>query len=306
MPSRPAGTSPKSPPEDLQRFLKRVLLEQEAVIESFAADPIHDLRVALRRCRSLAEGFATLDDDGDWKELRSAAKKLQSGLARLRDAQVMAAAVRRLKIAGGPAGAAVAEALRRDERKGQEEARAALEDFSRKRWKRLRRRLPQRAERLASVPVSFMHLALERVREASALQHRWRGGQSVAAAHSLRIAVKHFRYTVQSFLPEQYAAWEKDLKRMQDALGEIHDLDVLRAWLLKVARRESLDPRTVHAWMRRISVARQERVESYKKAVSVPAREGERGKQVLLWDRWREEIERLVALSSPNYGGVSG
>jgi hypothetical protein len=58
--------------------------------------------------------------------------------------------------------------------------------------------------------------------------------------------------------------------------------------------------------MRRISVARQERVERYKKAVLAPAREGERGKQVLLWDRWQDEIERLAALSSPNYAGVLG
>jgi CHAD domain-containing protein len=145
---------------------------------------------------------------------------------------------------------------------------------------------------------------VERAKEAAAQERRWRGTKSQIAAHSLRIAVKHFRYTVQSFLPAQYAAWEKDLKRMQDALGDVHDLDVLRKWLLKVAKEETLDPGIVHEWLRQIASTRQERVERYKKVVSAGGRGAERGK-TLLWDRWRREIERLAEINSPNYGGAS-
>jgi CHAD domain-containing protein len=111
---------------------------------------------------------------------------------------------------------------------------------------------------------------------------------------------------VQSFLPQQYAAWEEDLRRMQDALGEMHDLDVLRAWLLKMAKKGSLDHKTVHAWLKRIAEAREERVNRYKKMLSEDARLPVRDKHAhLLWDRWRREIENLEKLSSPHRGGVS-
>jgi len=200
----------------------------------------------------------------------------------------------------------VAEALRRDERKARRKAKQAVGDFSRKRWKRWRRRLVQRAEQIDAAPASFAHLVVERLREAAARERRWRESGSQVAAHSLRIAVKYFRYTVQSFLPEQYAAWEKTLKRMQDALGEIHDLDVLRAWLRKVAKRESLDHKTVHLWMERIAEARQERVERYKKAASASGKRAARGAHApVLWDRWRSQIEHLAGPNSPTSGKAS-
>jgi CHAD domain-containing protein len=305
---RPADRPRKnSSPDALERFLKRVLREEAEVGHSLAPVSVHDLRVSLRRCRSLAEGFATLDAHSDWRRLRKSARRLQSGLAKLRDAQVMASQVRRLGLTGGAAGAAVAESLRRDERMGKRRAKRALEEFPRGRWKRWQRRLPKRAKRLGVAPIAFAGLVLQRAQEASARERRWRASQSQVAAHGLRIAVKHFRYTVQSFLPEQYAAWEKDLQRMQDALGEMHDLDVLRGWLLKVAREESLDHSVVHAWMRRIAGAREERVERYQKAVSADGKRKQRGKRApLLWDRWRREIERIAELSSPNCGAVSG
>ena len=301
MPS-PAADSQNtgSPPEALRQFLKRVLREHAAAREGLAADPVHDLRVALRRSRSLAEGFATLDHHRDWRRLRQAAKNLQGGLAALRDAQVLAGWVRQMRFCGGPAGAAVAAALGKDARKAKSQAQRALQEFPRKRWKRWRRRLAKRAQQLPAGPASFAHLALERAREAVARERRWRHSESQIAAHSLRIAVKHFRYTVQSFLPQQYAASQQDLRRMQDALGEMHDLDVLRAWLLQVAKKEKLDHQTLHAWLQRIAEAREERVRRYRKIVSQEGKRAGRGKHApLLWARWRREIEGLAKVSSP-------
>lgn len=304
---RPADSRSRStPPQALERFLRRVLREHSAALDSLAPDPVHDLRVALRRCRSLAEGFGILDDHRGWRRLHKQAKKLQGGLAGLRDAQVMASRVRRLRMSGGSAGEAVAEALRRDERKAKRAAQQALEDFPRKRWKRWGRRLERRAEQLDATPASFARLVLERIREVVARERRWRESGSQVAAHSLRIAVKHFRYTVQSFLPEQYSAWERDLKRMQDALGDIHDLDVLCGWLLKVAKQKSLDHETVQGWLRRIAAARQERVERYQKAVAANGRRAAHGPQApVLWDRWRGQVEHLAESSSPVPGGAS-
>jgi CHAD domain-containing protein len=299
MSHRPADSKYKNtPPEALKRFLKRVVREEVQVRHSLDATPVHDLRVALRRCRSLAEGFGTLDDHRSWRRLHRSAKKLQSGLAGLRDAQVMAQLVRRLKIVNGTAGRSVAEALQRDERKASQQAKRALKAFSSKRWKRWGRRLPKRAEQLEASSIVFARLAMERIREVSTRERRWHNSGSKVAAHSLRIAVKHFRYTVQSFLPEQYSAWERDLKRMQDALGDIHDLDILRPWLLKVARQDSLDHATVQVWMGRIAEARREQVNCYKKVASGG------GKYIgshpsALWERWTATMETLAGITCP-------
>jgi CHAD domain-containing protein len=297
----PADSSrPLAPPDALARFLRRVSKKQSEALDSLDLDSVHDLRVALRRCRSLAEGFSTLDKHRDWRKMRKVAKHLQSGLAKLRDAQVMARGVRRLRLTDGDAGVAVAESLRRDERKGQKAGRRALKDFPEKRWKRWRGRLPKRAAGIGSGPGSFAALALHRATEAATRERHWRGRESQLAAHSLRIAVKEFRYTVESFLPEQYAAWERDLKRMQDRLGEIHDLDVLRAWILQVVKKESLPKESVHAWMDRIASVRVQRVERYKNAVSVNGKSENASKRVAVrWDRWRREIKRVAKVNGP-------
>ncbi len=53
--------------------------------------------------------------------------------------------------------------------------------------------------------------------------------RSAVAYHQLRIGIKRFRYTVENFLPERHQQWSRDLRDLQDALGEVHDFDVLWA-----------------------------------------------------------------------------
>jgi CHAD domain-containing protein len=298
MPVSPAEST-KGPPEALKRFLKRVLREQTLVRESFAPEPIHDLRVALRRCRSLAEGLSTLDDSREWKRLQRRAKDLQDELADLRDVQVRKQRVRRLHLVQEPVGQTIKEALRQDERKAHRRARRAMEKFSRKRWKKWRRSLPKRAAELDLEPQAFAQLALQRIQHVGAREQRWLESGSESAAHRTRIAVKQFRYTVQSFLPAQYSAWEKNLMRIQDALGDLHDLDVLRDWLRKVAKRASLDHAAVDLWMKIIAEARRDCIERYRRAVTMKSNRGEAASSNVVWDRWRGELEALASVSYP-------
>jgi CHAD domain-containing protein len=55
-----------------------------------------------------------------------------------------------------------------------------------------------------------------------------RKGRSAVGWHRLRIGMKRFRYVVENFLPQRYELWAAELKFIQDALGDVHDLDVLR------------------------------------------------------------------------------
>ena len=73
----------------LRYWMLRVLEECEHVSADFSADPVHDLRVSLRRCRSLADGLMALDPDPNWKAMRKAGKRLFQRLGALRDIQVM-------------------------------------------------------------------------------------------------------------------------------------------------------------------------------------------------------------------------
>src|ERR1700675_5209711 len=91
--SRPApagATSARPKPKlGLRAWMERVLVECDRAAAGFEADPVHDLRVALRRCRSLADGLKALDPDSSWKDMKKAGRKLFQALGELRDMQVM-------------------------------------------------------------------------------------------------------------------------------------------------------------------------------------------------------------------------
>src|SRR5271154_2803685 len=74
----------------------RVLEECDHVSADFGPDPVHDLRVSLRRCRSLADGLMALDAASDWKAMKKAGKLLFQRLGALRDVHVMMEWVERL------------------------------------------------------------------------------------------------------------------------------------------------------------------------------------------------------------------
>src|SRR5258708_37438424 len=67
----------------------RVPEECERAASELAPDPVHDLRVALRRCRSMADGLMAIDPDPAWKQMKKAGKTLFRSLGELRDVQVM-------------------------------------------------------------------------------------------------------------------------------------------------------------------------------------------------------------------------
>jgi hypothetical protein len=122
----------------------------------------------------------------------------------------------------------------------------------------------------------FKHLALERWTEAYELHRQAQRNRTQAAFHNLRIGVKRFRYTVENFLPEQHAAWSEDLKRLQDLLGEVHDLDVLWATALQVNAFPNDDSRS--HWHARMIEARTRRIEEYR---------GKMLGKASLWQVWR-------------------
>ena len=299
--------------------MTRVLEECDRVSADFSADPVHDLRVALRRCRSMADGLLALDPDREWKAMKRAGRALFRSLGDLRDVQVMMEWIEKLHPAAAsakpenvarapspalpqserdsgsaenaaaasgqnrntrdPAAQALLEILTQRETQHKHQAKSAIDDFDRKQWRQWSKSLPQRAARFRPGSPLFKHLALERWTEARKLHDTALRNRSQVALHTLRIGIKRFRYIVENFLPEQHKAWSNDLKKIQDLLGEVHDLDVL--WNTAVECHVLPDEDAKKRWHARILEERAKRVERYRQEMVGPDS---------LWQLWRAAL----------------
>src|SRR5208283_6072697 len=108
-----------------------------------------------------------------------------------------------------------------------ESATWAAEKFDAKAWNKLESSLQHRARVVPPDSLAAQCLALERLEAAKELHIRALRAEKPRPWHELRIGVKRFRYTVESLLPQKYERWGENLKRVQDLLGDVHDLDVL-------------------------------------------------------------------------------
>ncbi len=67
----------------LSYWMERALKELAEVRTSPEPDAVHDLRVALRRCRSVAAVMEDVDPEGPWQEMRKLGRKLFRQLGEL-------------------------------------------------------------------------------------------------------------------------------------------------------------------------------------------------------------------------------
>jgi CHAD domain-containing protein/HD superfamily phosphodiesterase len=293
----------------LRYWMLRVLDECDQASADFSADPVHDLRVALRRCRSMADGLMAMDPDPDWKAMKKAGKRVFQSLGALRDVQVMMEWIDKLfpntsgaaantehpsessapQETGNPAPSgessdhdhnppayALLGILRQKETELKRAARAALEQFDRKQWRQWAKTLPLRASHIRPGNAVYKHLALERWTTARELHTRAMRSRSHVGLHMLRIGIKRLRYIVENFLPVEHKAWSDDLKHVQDLLGEVHDLDVL--WGAALSYRVFHEEASRKAWHARILEERSKRVEEYRQSTV-----GDKS----LWNVWR-------------------
>ncbi len=273
---KPASHKPKF---GLRAWMERVLVECDRAALGFEADPVHDLRVALRRCRSLADGLMAIDPDSSWKDMKKAGKKLFQGLGDLRDMQVMLEWIEKLSDASDPVAVKLFDYVHAREAECKQHAFKDLQQFDRKQWRQWARSLPQRGSRVRPGSVVYLHLALEKWTAAYDLHKRALRTRSQVSWHALRIGIKRFRYTVENFLPRQHALWGDDLKELQDLLGEVHDLDVLWAMAVEIAAFPDVESRG--RWREKLNQERAKRIDRYRE--KMVGRES-------LWRVWRAEL----------------
>jgi CHAD domain-containing protein len=265
----------------LEKWMERVLNRGQKVRKTWSAADVHDLRVALRRCRTMADALTDTNPSPGWNKLKRSSKKIFHTLGELRDVQVEQEWFKKLLSGATDARTQLLKRLRLLENERLREAQKELDHFDRKEWRKLSRKLRAKADMFPVGSVVFQRQALMKLNEAVTLYHQARKRKSGLAWHRVRIAIKRFRYIVENFLPQHYEAWARDLKETQDLLGEIHDLDVLRTYIRRHSR--ELEPQqTVASWLERIQSARAERLEKFLAKTN--------GKESL-WLDWRSGLQ---------------
>jgi CHAD domain-containing protein len=259
--------------------MERTLKELEKVRVSPDPDAVHDLRVAIRRCRSVAAVMEEVDPSPAWPRMRKLGRKLFRQLGELRDTQVLEEWVEKLADEEDPIRVALSDAIKTHELELRDAAVAAVAKFDQKTWKKLEHGLQSRARMVPPDRLAAACLALERFEVARELHARAVRADKPRVWHELRIAVKRFRYTVEALLPARYEVWGGDLKCIQDLLGEVHDLDVLAEQVADAAVHATEEVRA--RWSGRIATARGERIDTYRQLTA--------GKQGL-WPAWRDGL----------------
>ena len=204
-------------------------------------EAVHDMRVATRRMRAVMRVFGSHLKSKKANEVRSGLRAVAGALGAVRDLDVL--------IGNGDA---FRETLPPERQTG---LPSMLEEWRVRRWKarkallrlldskeysRFKRDMDRFLEEdtgppdqsQGAQPYQVRHVIgsaiisrYEEVRAFEALQDE----PTMAQVHALRIVGKYFRYTLEFFrdvLPKDASAMIRDVVKLQDGLGELHDADV--------------------------------------------------------------------------------
>jgi CHAD domain-containing protein len=193
------------------------------------AEAVHDLRVALRRTRTVLEVSRPVLGGFYVDEVRRALREVQRATGVLRDEEVLLELIRSLGV-GHPDVVLWLESRARRERRLRGSLARVVRGGALDRGRTLLDALlafrvkPSRDKRL----VKFARRAVEDARR-EVERRRAARADDVEALHRLRIAYKRLRYTVEAFgdvLPGDLAVLAQPAARFQGRLGELHDVDM--------------------------------------------------------------------------------
>ena len=225
--------------ETAERVLRRHLAEQQAVIAKNerkarrgSVEALHDIRVALRRVRSLAATFAELDEDFLGR-LDQRASKVCDRMGDARDLDVW------LELFRGMVQASGSDKIPLQERRmvvamlRRQRTRLAAEALDCGMFRRVKKMLRERRgrserHRKAPAPEAFAARRMLAVRELIRKRYAQVGNFSRGPAHDLRRAGRRMRYLAEFFAERlgrdcvRAGHW---ITKAQAALGKVHDCD---------------------------------------------------------------------------------
>lgn len=258
-------------------------------LQSPNEETIHDLRVALRRCRSFAAGIERLDPHKSWKKMLRQSGKLARAVGCLRDTHVLQIWIDRLRRNQDPLADQLTGILSADEENHRRKSLQALSRFDLDNWEFWKCVLPRRAASLDPSATPFILLAGETLDEFLSHHSGAVRTNDRFEWHTLRIILKRFRYIAEDFLTELASPWKESLSRIQDLLGEIHDLDMLEdriralGGLFERAERD--------AWSIMIDADRESRRRMYLNCMTGPK---------ALWKTWKKALRPHGSMGKPS------
>ena len=267
-----------------QRF-QDVLSHRAAALDPSQTDGIHDMRVAIRRLRSMIRDFAEIVEKFPLKAVRKDLTRLADSLGEVRDADVAIKSLEKTKskvdddqeIADGIDGFEVRFHERRStafEKLGPALSDAAVAKISTRFEKALDSVLGQRSLFAASTLDDAQdEIISNRIDDLSKFTDALYDPHGIRRLHKLRIAAKHLRYAAELFSRNEsdgIGQTADTIAKMQSHLGTVHDCDV---WIeqfrsgLKAKKRNALDgpERRTAEWLLSRFVHRREK--AYRKAL---------------------------------------
>lgn len=236
-----AGTLGRPVRDAVAAMIRRHLAAGAAALERTKDrrdnEALHDLRVALRRTRSLLRAYRPWLGRAAGRKLRRRLDKLASATNAGRDAEVQLAWLEGRR-----------DSLRRGERTGlnwlvrrRRAARREGHDSARRRGReefeqlaaRLGERLGESSKSSPPLREALAPLVGEHASDLEAALSAIGSADDQAAVHSARIRAKRLRYLVEPLKGENTGARDlvRLLKGLQDLLGDLHDMHVLAARL---------------------------------------------------------------------------
>jgi CHAD domain-containing protein len=224
--------------QDLQEATPRVLGDSDP-------EAVHDLRVALRRIRSLLRIVRWVYGRFHTTAIRREMAKVADATGALRDEEVLAETLAALELKGAAKSGLAAWRQRRKQRlKALRSSVVSLIASG-----ALKQPIAH-MQALVSLPCNpkrdreVRRFARQVVLEAQANVDECRAAEisDVAGMHALRIAYKRLRYSIEAFakyLPPELRAWRDVAAKFQSLLGDLHDHDVAIEVLRRAANLRS-------------------------------------------------------------------
>ena len=263
----------------IQIQIRRLGKLQGEVVADRDPEPLHQLRVSLRRLRTALNQFApalVLPDSVNERRIASVARR--TGLCR--DLDVLALRLREQLLPRLPDGEqrSLEGAMKRLARDRDQAFATLVEALHSPRYLKLLERLNKMQKRprltpLGQLPLMPWLVDWQAPFTAGLFLHPgWSVEDPAAEAlHELRKRIKQARYSLESlerWCQPPLQAWIQDLRQAQDHLGDLHDLQILTQSFVDS--------------------------EHHPKASSLPVLRAElNGQRQLHWLRWRELAQRL-------------
>ena len=238
---------------------KTILANVDAAVEGGSSDPVHDIRVAIRRMRSLLRAFRKHLPDQTRQEIEELLTAITKELGPVRDLDVWVDLLQSATVRSVTARSRLFPEYLCHQQQRRQLARATVRrclrgpHFASQRLKinrLLREELPRliKTEPHGSLPklaATQLAKAVRRVLKNERLRH----SRSPRKLHELRILLRKARYLSEFFAPVLGAGTvrlAKQLHRAEQVLGRIHDLDL---GMEQLARDGPAPPRAIAVYL---------------------------------------------------------